>query len=151
MSVTCLVNMSVHSSHCLFNFSFAIICIVTLVKLTSAGDVITFDCVKGLGIFASLVTVFYCLGYLEYRSLRHVYASDLRLLYLAVKVISLVLYLSLLMTSEVPYVMPLRMQTLLSEMFEIIKINALLCNVVSLKSVRLHFKLSINADLPSEM
>ena len=48
---------------------------------------------------------------------------------LAVKVISLILQLSLLITSEVPTIMSCGMYTLLSEILVIINDKALLCNV----------------------
>ena len=49
--------------------------------------------------------------------------------HLMVKVISLMLWLSLKITSEVAIVMSLEMQTLLSELLVIIKDKALFCNV----------------------
>ena len=57
--------------------------------------------------------------------------------------------MSMSISLDAPVVMSLGMQTLLSDLFVIIKDNVLLCNVTVLISVEWHFKcglLPINAD-----
>ena len=117
-----------------------------LCQLISAGDVITFEFVEKFGILTFLVTAFDHLMVLPLMllfaawilfSVRDIWASVLRYFFLLVMANSLMLYLSLLMTSEVPIVRSLGMlrKTLLSELLDIIKGSALLCNVVLLTGV----------------
>ena len=142
--VECLEKM-LYSSHSLFNLSFVLACIEESLNLASlcqslpAGDIITFELVKGLRVwhiflFRSSWSIVLYMGSRS-RVLCVGFASVLKSLSLAVKAISLILYLLLWVTSEVPIVMSLGMQTLLSEIFVIIKGSALLCNVSLLMSV----------------